>query len=141
MHRANLDPRSGFQTVKQYREAQEMGPGDWGYLNFAPKNDPTKLEKDDIFAVDIEAYAVDIAATYVGQTSITTVGTISVGTWTATTIAAIYGGTGVSSYTTGDILYANTSNSLTKLAAGAAGTVLQIQDGVPVWAALDGGTY
>ena len=91
--------------------------------------------------ITVTADAINIAATYVGQTSITTVGTITSGTWNATTVAAIYGGTGVSSYTTGDILYANSSSTLTKLAAGANGTVLQIQNGVPVWADLDGGTY
>lgn len=38
---------------------------------------------------------VDIAATYVGQTSITTLGTVTTGTWQGTPIAADRGGTGV----------------------------------------------
>jgi hypothetical protein len=38
--------------------------------------------------------AVDIAATYVGQTSITTLGTIGTGVWTGTAIAVANGGTG-----------------------------------------------
>ena len=38
--------------------------------------------------------AVDIAATYVGQTSITTLGSIATGTWNGTTIAVARGGTG-----------------------------------------------
>lgn len=38
---------------------------------------------------------IDIAATYVGQTSLTTLGTISTGTWNATLIAGQFGGTGV----------------------------------------------
>jgi hypothetical protein len=38
--------------------------------------------------------SVDIASTYVGQTSITTVGTVTTGTWDATTIAITAGGTG-----------------------------------------------
>lgn len=42
---------------------------------------------------------VDIAATYVGQTSITTVGVLTVGTWDATTIAVNHGGTSVTSFT------------------------------------------
>ena len=37
--------------------------------------------------ITVAADAVDIAATYVGQTSITTVGTITAGTWTGTDIA------------------------------------------------------
>lgn len=38
---------------------------------------------------------IDIAATYVGQTSITTLGTIATGTWQGTVVGATYGGTGV----------------------------------------------
>ena len=37
---------------------------------------------------------VDIASNYVGQTSLTTLGTITTGTWTGTTIALANGGTG-----------------------------------------------
>lgn len=40
---------------------------------------------------------VDIAATYVGQASITTLGTIATGTWNATAIGAAKGGTGIDS--------------------------------------------
>lgn len=38
---------------------------------------------------------IDIDATYVGQSSITTVGTIASGTWQGTVIGSTYGGTGV----------------------------------------------
>ena len=40
--------------------------------------------------------AVDIASTYVGQSSITTLGTISTGTWEATDVAVAHGGTNAS---------------------------------------------
>lgn len=43
--------------------------------------------------------AVDIAATYVGQTSLTTLGTVSAGTWAATTIGVAFGGTGAGTLT------------------------------------------
>jgi hypothetical protein len=91
--------------------------------------------------ISVTADAVDIAATYVGQSSITTLGTITSGTWNATAIATEYGGTGFGSYSVGDILYANSTTSLVKLSAGSSGTVLQIVGGVPVWGVLDGGTY
>ncbi len=39
---------------------------------------------------------IDIAATYVGQTSITTLGTIGTGTWQGSVIGGTYGGTGMS---------------------------------------------
>jgi hypothetical protein len=38
---------------------------------------------------------IDIASTYVGQASITTVGTIATGVWQGTIVGATYGGTGV----------------------------------------------
>ena len=44
--------------------------------------------------ITINSDSVDIAATYVGQTSITTLGTIATGTWNGTTIAVANGGTG-----------------------------------------------
>lgn len=41
------------------------------------------------------APTVDIAATYAGQTSIVTLGTVTTGTWSATAISAAKGGTGI----------------------------------------------
>jgi parallel beta-helix repeat protein len=57
-------------------------------------------------------------------TGITGVGTIGTGTWQATAIGAAYGGTGLSSYTVGDLLYASGATALSKLAAVAAGSIL-----------------
>jgi hypothetical protein len=45
--------------------------------------------------IDISADAIDISTSYVGQTSITTLGTIATGTWQGTVVAGQYGGTGV----------------------------------------------
>ncbi len=92
--------------------------------------------------ISVGADAIDIASTYAGQTSITTLGTISTGTWSANAIAATKGGTGLTTYTTGDILYSNATNSLAKLSIGTSGKVLQVNgSGVPVWSDIDGGTY
>lgn len=92
--------------------------------------------------ISVSADAIDIAATYVGQTSITTLGTITTGTWSADTIATTKGGTGLTTYATGDILYASGANTLAKLSIGASGKVLQVNgSGVPVWSDIDGGTY
>lgn len=44
--------------------------------------------------ISVTANAVDIASTYVGQSTITTLGTVTTGTWEADTIAVEYGGTG-----------------------------------------------
>jgi len=43
------------------------------------------------------------------------------------------GGTGLTSYTTGDILYASATNTLSKLAASTDGYILGLSSGVPVW--------
>lgn len=45
--------------------------------------------------VTVTGNVIDIAATYVGQTSITTLGTIGTGVWNGTVISGQYGGTGV----------------------------------------------
>lgn len=85
--------------------------------------------------ITVNADSVDIASTYAGQATITTLGTVTTGTWSASTIAANRGGTGYSSYAVGDILYADTASTLAKLAAVAAGSVL-ISGGVttaPSW--------
>lgn len=49
--------------------------------------------------ITVTADNVDIAATYVGQTSITTLGTVATGTWSADTIALNKGGTGATTAT------------------------------------------
>ena len=45
----------------------------------------------------------------------------------------VQGGTGISTYVKGDILYANGINSLVRLPAGADGQTLTFQDGIPAW--------
>ena len=56
------------------------------------------------------------AAPPAGSTSVTTLGTVTTGTWHATPVTEAYGGTAQSSYTLGDVLYASASNTLAKLA-------------------------
>jgi len=73
--------------------------------------------------------------------SLATVGTITSGTWNGTAIGYAYGGTGQTTYAKGDFLYASAANTLSKLTAGTNGQTLQLQDGVPFWGDLDGGTY
>jgi hypothetical protein len=81
-----------------------------------------------------------ISGSYTGLTG---TGTLTAGTWNATTIAANYGGTGQSSYTVGDILYADTGTSLAKLADVAVGNAL-ISGGVgaaPSWGKIGLATH
>lgn len=76
-------------------------------------------------------------------TGITGVDTLTAGTWNASTVAAPYGGTGNSSYAVGDILYADTTTSLAKLADVAVGNAI-ISGGVgaaPSWGKIGLATH
>ena len=65
--------------------------------------------------------AAVVAGTYSGSSSITTLGTISAGTWSGSTIAVGKGGTGLSNYTAGDMLYATGSTTLATTSSTATG--------------------
>lgn len=89
------------------------------------------------------AVTLDIDAAYVGQTSITTLGTVSTGTWGATTIATTVGGTGITTYTLGNILYASGANTLAKLAGNITSTKQYLSQtgtgavsAAPAWATI-----
>ncbi len=51
------------------------------------------------------------------------------------------GGTGITTYATGDLLFASATNTLGKLARGTDGQVLKLASGLPVWAADTDTTY
>ena len=73
--------------------------------------------------------------------SLSSIGTVTVGTWNATAIGPIYGGTGLTSYTTGDIIIASATNTLSKLAAVTSGYVLTSNGSgtAPSWQVAGGG--
>ena len=60
--------------------------------------------------------SIDIATNYVGQNTITTLGTITTGTWQANVIGVQYGGTGLSSVAANYLLYGNGTGALQTLA-------------------------
>jgi len=53
----------------------------------------------------------------------------------AGTLGATSGGTGLTSYTTGDIIYSSATNTLAKLPAGTNGQILSLASGIPSWVA------
>jgi hypothetical protein len=59
----------------------------------------------------------------------------------STALAGTSGGTGYNTYTSGDLLVANTGNTLSKLSIGTDGYVLQVSGGALVYGGLDGGTF
>ncbi len=56
-------------------------------------------------------------------------------------VAAILGGTGQTSYATGDLLYASSSTALSKLPLGTEGYVLKAGATGPEWGTISGGTF
>jgi hypothetical protein len=75
-------------------------------------------------AANITTGTLNTARLSGSYTGITGVGTLTAGTWNGSVIGAIYGGTGFGSYTVGDLLFADTSTSLAKLADVAVGNAL-----------------
>jgi hypothetical protein len=78
--------------------------------------------------ITVGSDAVDIASTYVGQSSITTLGTIGTGTWQGNVIGATYGGTGVnngsSTITLGGNFVTSGANSITLTSTGTTNVTL-----------------
>jgi parallel beta-helix repeat protein len=72
---------------------------------------------------------LSIDTSWVGQSAITTVGTISTGTWSATTIAVNKGGTGQTSYTDGQLLIGNTTGNTLALSTLTAGNNVTVTNG------------
>ena len=92
----------------------------------------------------ISGATVDIASTYVGQTSITTLGTIATGIWNATTIAVGYGGTGATTLTARGVVYGNGTSAVGVTAVSAIDGSFLREDatGNPYFSnVIDGGTY
>lgn len=83
---------------------------------------------------------IDIAATYVGQTSITTLGTVTTGTWNGTVIGVVYGGTGLNTASQGDLLYGSAANTYSLLAKDTNATRYLSNTGTsnnPAWAQVN----
>jgi len=93
--------------------------------------------------ITVSADAIDIASNYVGQSTITTLGNITTGTWSGTTIGTYAGGTGFTSYSAYDLLVGKSDGTLDKLSKGTAGQLLQVNSAgtALVYADLDGGSY
>ena len=81
--------------------------------------------------ITANADSIDIASTYVGQSTITTLGTITTGTWTGTTIAVANGGTGATTLT--GLVKGNGTSAFTAAVDGT--------DYLSPTVTIDGGTF
>ncbi|MDQ0462637.1 hypothetical protein QO010_000385 [Caulobacter ginsengisoli] len=90
------------------------------------------LVKGDVGLGNVENTAL---SAWGGSANLATVGTVTAGTWTAGAIAPAYGGTGLTSYAVGDLIYASGAATLARLADVATGNVL-VSGGIgaaPAW--------
>ena len=82
--------------------------------------------------------SIDVSGGTTGLTTIggpvTTNGTITL----SGTLYETHGGTGVDTYSTGDMLYSSATDTLSKLSIGANGQVLTVSGGVPTWSTVSG---
>ena len=95
--------------------------------------------------ISVSANAIDISTNYVGQNTITTLGTITTGTWNGTTIGTSKGGTGLTAAAKGSILVANTADTFTALDGGGSTDKIlfynQGSDTITWESSLDAGTF
>lgn len=91
-------------------------------------------------AVGLSSVENTALSTWTGSTNITTLGTISTGTWSGTAIGVTKGGTGLTTTTQGDLFYSDASNSIAKLAKSTSSTRYLANTGTsnnPAWAQID----
>jgi hypothetical protein len=68
-------------------------------------------------------------------------GKVGLTTHVSGTLPTANGGTNLTTYATGDIIYASATNTLSKLGAGTNGQVLTLSAGVPAWTSSSGMVY
>lgn len=111
---------------------------------------PDQLTRDTVLAsssggstVNFSSGQQNVFITYPSEKSVnldssgnvSPLGTIASGTWNATAITTSYGGTGLTTYTAGDLPYYSTGTALSKLGIGANGYILTSNGTAPTWAA------
>jgi hypothetical protein len=95
--------------------------------------------------ITVSSNAITIASSYVGQNTITTLGTIATGVWNGTDIGVAHGGTGLSAIAKGSVLVANSANTLSALDGGGSNdgflSYTASSDTLSFATSVDGGTF
>ena len=127
-------------TFEQFSGAGQITAG-----NGLTKNGNTIDAVGTANRITVAADTIDISTSYVGQASITTLGTIAGSAqWTATDVAVAHGGTGLSSFTGKGVMIANDAGTAMSFVTGSSQYhVLGFNSsGVPTaTTTIDGGTF
>ena len=132
-----------------YYTIADLGGANWE-VGVGSFTSPDQLTRDTILessaggtAVNFSSGIQNVFITYPAEKSVnldasgnvSPLGTVASGTWNGSAITTAYGGTGLSSYTAGDINYYSSGTAFSKLAIGANGYILTSNGTAPTWAA------
>jgi hypothetical protein len=131
-----------------YYTIADLGGANWE-VGIGTFTSPNQLTRDTILdsssggsAVNFSSGIQNVFITYPAEKSVnlsaagnvSPLGTVASGTWNATAIVTTYGGTGLTSYTAGDLPYYATGTALSKLGIGTNGYILTSNGTAPTWA-------
>lgn len=132
-----------------YYTIADLGGANWE-VGLGTFTSPNQLARNTIYSssnagsiVNFSSGIQNVFITYPAEQSVnldasnnvSPLGTIASGTWNGTAIVTTYGGTGLTSYTAGDLPYYATGTALSKLGIGANGYILTSDGTAPTWAA------
>ena len=132
-----------------YYTIADLGGANWE-VGLGTFTSPNQLVRNTVYSssnagatVNFSTGTQNVFITYPAEQSVnldasnnvSALGTIASGTWNATAITTTYGGTGLTSYTAGDLPYYASGTALSKLGIGANGYVLTSNGTAPTWAA------
>lgn len=121
--------------------------GDWAIFNGSIWQ---KIDNTDA-VTSVNGYTGTVVLAYSDVGAPSTSGTGATGTWGISisgdaanvtgVVAAANGGTGISSYSTGDLIYASGATTISKLNLGTQGYALIAGPSGPTWSGISGGTF
>lgn len=114
---ATITTINGSDTIKNSRTTINT--------NFSNLN-TDKLERSDWFATSTAPQLTTLA-------NLSTVGTITSGTWSGSTIGVTKGGTGLTTIAANGILLGNGTGNVSVVASGTEGYILKMVAGTPAW--------
>ena len=128
------------QAIGEYAKSlNKVAQEEWGKIQGRFLDLPFSVGVDDS-SIEISSDALRVKA--LGITNAMLAGSIALGSKVTGTLPIANGGTGLSSYTAGDMVYYASSTSFTKLGIGGDGTFLTSDGSAPSWTStIDGGTF